>query len=100
MRDAHPYLQQVLDRAASDADFRARLKSDPAVAIKEHTGIEVPEGFTIHFAEKPAGVDLMVVLPDPVVQATESEADELSLDELEAAAGGTGGYGGDYESPW
>ena len=70
-------LQSVLDRAASDKDYRDQLKSNPAKAVKSETGITVPEGFDIRFVENDA--DVTIVLPDYV--------DEIDEDSLEDVAG-------------
>ena len=105
----HPYIQQVLKRTEWDRDFRERLKLDPKAAIKEETGIDVPAGFDIRFLERPGRSDLMAMFPEPPPEEEDQEEeDELSLDDLEEAAGGRGGHGGhgddpppkDPESPW
>ena len=55
--------------------------SDPAAAVTEFTGNEVPESFNVTFIENKA--DATIVLPDYV----DPEA-ELSEEDLEAVAGG------------
>lgn len=99
--EEHSYIQQVLARAARDAAFRARLMQHPHAAIKEETGIDVPPGFAIRFVEQPGRNNLTVQFPETPPLPEEEAEDELSLDDLEAAAGGTGGTpDGDPESPW
>ena len=71
----------LLSRSATDLDFRQRLLADPAAAVAEFTGREVPDTFNVSFIENRA--DATVVLPDYVDPET-----ELSEDELEAVAGG------------
>lgn len=53
--------QQILDRAAGSASFRARLLEDTAAAIHEETGLPVPKGFAVAAHEDPArGLQLTV----------------------------------------
>lgn len=104
--DEHPYIRQVLHRAQQDATFRELLKQHPHRAIKDETGIDVPPDFKIRFVEPFFGNGLRVMMPEPpppgrdVVEEERLEEDEeLSLDDLEEAAGGTGDPV-DPESPW
>ena len=77
-------LNALAARAVTDAGFRARVLADPHAAARE-AGIDLPAGARVRFAEKPAGLDHIVVLPDLV------ESDHaLSEAELEAVAGGLG----------
>jgi uncharacterized protein YkuJ len=77
-------IEAVCERARTDVDFRALAIDDPHQAIFEETGEEVPEDFSITFFDA-AGADFATVLPD--VEPT----GELSFDELDMVAGGTGG---------
>jgi hypothetical protein len=81
-------LQQVIDRAATDPDFRTRLLELPNAAIFDTFGVAIPAAIRVRFVEKPADVDVLVVLPDPHAQ------DELDDGDLDAVAGGGG------ETPW
>jgi hypothetical protein len=77
--------EQILKRSATDAEFRARLISDPASAIEETIGVPLstlPRPINVKFIEKEAGVDAVLVLPDFVEEGSLSDA------ELEAVAGG------------
>ena len=75
-------VEAVAYRAGSDRVFRQRLLADAAAAIHAEYGVTLPAGFRIQFVEKPADLDVMVVLPD-------FDADEeLSDDDLEKVAGG------------
>ena len=78
-------LEAVSHRASMDGHFRAQLLADPASAIHAAFGVTLPEGFRIRFIEKDPGLDVMVVLPD--LRAAD---EELSDDDLEQVAGGTG----------
>ena len=76
-------IEAVVHRAGSDRVFRQRLLADPAAAIHDAYGVTLPHGFRIRFVEKPADLDVLVVLPDA------SADEELSEDDLEKVAGGT-----------
>ena len=75
------FLTPVLARSAVDADFRKALLEDPRQAIYEATGQEMPADRNIVFIENQA--DATIVLPTPL------STDDLSLEELEAVAGGS-----------
>ena len=79
--EAQASLQVIVKRATTDAEFRQLFLSNPAAAVKEATGRELPEGFSLRVVEN-KGADLTVVLPDAPVTS------ELSDAELEAVAGG------------
>jgi hypothetical protein len=80
--DQRDALKVLLERAATDWDFRQALLEDPARAILEATGTVI--SIRVKFVEKDPDVDLQIVLPDFV--ACEPE---LSVDELDIVAGGT-----------
>ena len=71
---------ELIARAWTDADFAAKLKSDPAAALAE-AGVDVPAGakVTSYFAEE----NEIVVLVPP------KPSEELSDEALEAMAGGS-----------
>ncbi|MDE0129691.1 MAG: NHLP leader peptide family RiPP precursor [Gammaproteobacteria bacterium] len=68
-------------RAKADEDeaFRGRLLGNPREAIKEASGLTVPEGFSINVHEESA-TEFHLVLPPA--------GSRLSDDELRGAAGG------------
>ncbi len=78
-------LEAVVHRASMDGPFRAQLLADPASAIHSAFGVSLPEGFRIRFVEKDPGLDALVVLPD-----LHAADEELSDDDLEQVAGGSG----------
>lgn len=86
-------IDAVVHRAGSDRVFRRQVLADPAAAIVTAYGVTFPAGFQIRFVEKPADLDVMVVLPD--LRADE----ELSNDDLEQVAGGTDGFWDDSPPP-
>jgi hypothetical protein len=73
--------EQLIEKSVTDTEFRARLLENPKAVIEEATGVHFPA--TVRFAEKPADVDIYVVLPEPINANV-----ELSEAELEAVAGG------------
>ena len=75
-------------KADEDEVFRTRLMEDPRSAIKEVTGLTVPEGFSIHVHEESA-TDFHLVLPPA--------GGRLSDQEIREASGGCGDCGlGNY----
>lgn len=77
-------LASILTRATTDADFRRRLLAEPERAIHEAFGVRVVDGFRVRFIEKDPDLDALVVLPDA------RSADEMSDEDLDAVAGGSG----------
>ena len=74
---------KAIARAWSDADFKAKLLSDPRAALAE-AGVEVPAGVTVKVVESTKDTQ-HVVLP-----VAPGNAGELSIDELERVAGAGG----------
>ncbi len=72
---------QVLARADEDGEFRNRLLNDPKEAIKEATGLSVPDGINIHVLEDNV-TDYHLVLPPA--------GRNLSDGEISGVAGGIG----------
>ena len=80
------FLNKILQRSATDKEFRTRLLEQPDSAIEEIIGAPVsslPKQFRVQFMEKDAGLDALVVLPDYA-----DPEGVLSDAELEAVAGG------------
>ncbi|HYH81372.1 MAG TPA: NHLP leader peptide family RiPP precursor [Longimicrobium sp.] len=75
-------IEAVTHRAGSDRVFRQQLLARPAAAIHEAYGVALPAGFRVSFVEKPADLDLLVVLPDACAE------EELTDEDLEDVAGG------------
>jgi hypothetical protein len=79
-------VSKILQRSATDRQFRTRLLNDPDGAVEEVIGVSVstlPNAPKVKFIEKDAGVDALVVLPDFM-----DPDGVLSDAELEAVAGG------------
>lgn len=77
-------LDQVVARAGSDPQFRARLLADPAAAVHAAFGVALPHHFRVRFIETPPELDALVVLP----RAEEAELEDAELD-LVAGGGDT-----------
>ena len=84
MKTAQDMEKTVLDKANEDADFRARLLSNPKDAIEQAVGVTVPDGFTIKVHEEDSRTAHLVLPP----------TSKLSSAELSAVAGG------DHFSSW
>jgi hypothetical protein len=76
-------LKEVMERAATDREFRARLLSDPVAAIRMAFGVILPHNYRIRFIERPRELDALIVLPDVGGRG------ELGEDDLEQVAGGS-----------
>ena len=75
-------LKEVLERAATDRDFRGRLLADPVAAIRMAFGVILPHNYRIKFMERPRDLDALIVLPDVGGRG------ELDEDDLDLVAGG------------
>ena len=76
---------QLIAKAWTDDEFKARLKADPRATLAE-VGIEPPAGLEIEVLESTPGKAYLVIPPKPV--------DELSDADLEKVAGGAeSGFG-------
>jgi hypothetical protein len=70
----------VVNRSASDEDFRARALSDPEAPVREIGG-ELPSGVRLRFAEDTEELVIPLVRPP-------ATSGEISDDSLEAVSGG------------
>jgi hypothetical protein len=84
---ARSSLARVVTRASLDPGYRRLLLADPHGAIFDELGIELPPTLRLRFVERDPDVDLMVVLPDLV-----GDASELDLEHLDAVLGGAAGH--------
>ena len=78
MTTATEMKERILNRAAQDSDFRARLMADPKAAISAEIGTNIPEGFDVAVHEDSATTFHLVLPPSP----------ELTEAELQVVAGG------------
>ena len=65
---------KILSKAAEDGEFRARLLTDPRVAISAETGVTIPEGFDVAVHEDSATTAHLVLPPSPQLTEAEMEA--------------------------
>lgn len=79
-RKTDDLLREVVDRASTDREFRARLLTDPAGAIRHAFGVILPHNYRIRFVEQPRELDALIVLP--------AMGQELDEEDLEQVAGG------------
>ncbi|MYJ70446.1 MAG: NHLP leader peptide family natural product precursor [Rhodospirillaceae bacterium] len=79
MQTAVEIESQLRARADEDEAFRTRLHENPRSAIKDVTGLDVPEAFSIHVHEE-STTDFHLVLPPA--------GGRVSDQELREAAGG------------
>ncbi len=85
-------ITKAIARAWTDADYKARLLSDPHAALAE-VGVAVPAGTTVKVLEDTAETHHLVLPVSPAAAA----AGELSSEELEQVAGGMMGDTGTYQ---
>ncbi|MDE0694316.1 MAG: NHLP leader peptide family RiPP precursor [Boseongicola sp.] len=79
---SHSQIQeQILAKAEEDERFRAQLLENPKVAIKDATGLSVPDGINIRVLEDNA-TDFHLILPPA--------GRNLSDQEISGVAGGIG----------
>ena len=69
--------------AMTDSAFRAKILKDPAAAIKELTGKEIPEGVKLQILEQDPKANFAFVLPPPLPE-------ELTDEELNVSGAGCG----------
>ena len=67
--------------AMINGEFRAKILKDPAAAIKELTGREIPDGVKLQILEQDPKADFAFVLPPPLPE-------ELTDEELDSSFGG------------
>ena len=72
--------EKIADKAATDADFRARLLSDPKGALEQELDVTIPDSLTVEVHEESAGTAHLVLPPDS----------KMSAGDLQAVTGGRG----------
>ena len=76
METAKAMRTRIEERAAADADFRARLLSDPKGAVYEELGVHIPASFAIEVHEE-SGTSAHLVLP-PSSQLTDTDLEMVT----------------------
>ena len=64
METASEMRAKILNKATEDADFRARLLSDPKAAIGQELGVAIPESMSIEVHEDGGATAHLVLPPD------------------------------------
>ena len=64
---------RILNRAAEDSEFRARLIADPGAAISAETGQTIPDGFAVVVHEDTSTTAHVVLPPSPALTEAELE---------------------------
>ncbi|WP_102348500.1 NHLP leader peptide family natural product precursor [Bacillus sp. Marseille-P3661] len=87
------------ERASKDETFRKLALQDPAAAVKELTGLDLPEGIEVEL-----GVDENGIIKQAQVNMSDTGERELDETELDAVSGGTSFsafilYGPEYRTP-
>ena len=72
--------QELMQKAATDVEFRGKLLTDPRSTIESLLGVPLPEGLKLRIVENTPSEVTLVIPP--------SVSSELSDDQLEAVAGG------------
>lgn len=89
--DVQKALALIAERGATDMEFRRLCLEDPAQAISQVMGKELPAGFKLKFIESDPAYDMTYALPNYV-------GDGLSDQELDQVAGGGWSCGGGMSS--
>ena len=90
MESPNEMRMKVVGKAGEDADFRAKLMSDPKAAISEELGVTMPEGLTVQVHED-TGTTAHLVIPP---------ASKLNEGDLRAVAGGDDSWKVAFPSTW
>ena len=79
---------KIVGKASEDAEFRARLLSDPKGAIEQELGVTIPASLSIEVHEEESDATAHLVLPP---------ASRLNEGDLQAVAGGWAGLSADKD---
>ena len=79
METAQDMRAKIVGKATEDADFRARLLSDPKGAINQELGVAIPASMAIEVHED-SDATVHLILPP---------GSRLSLSDLQTVAGGS-----------
>ena len=78
METPHEMRMKIVGKATEDADFRARLLSDPKGAIGQELGVTIPASLSVEVHEESDAAAHLVLPPDS----------KLNEGDLQAVAGG------------
>ena len=79
---------KIVGKAAEDAEFRARLLSDPKGAIEQELGVTIPASLSIEVHQEESGSTAHLVLPP---------GSRLNEGDLQAVVGGWAGLSADKD---
>ena len=71
MQTPHEMRTRIIDKAASDPDYRARLLDDPRAAVAAELGVTIPNALTIKVHEEDAGSAHLVLPPSSRLHDTD-----------------------------
>ena len=77
MKTAAELEAHLLEKAGEDEIFRAKLLSDPPGAIKDATGLTVPEGINVNVHES-TSTEMHLVLPPTSGEISDAELRDVS----------------------
>ncbi|WP_027087443.1 NHLP leader peptide family RiPP precursor [Cohnella panacarvi] len=86
-------IEAITSKAVTDREFRSLILSNPREAVKQATGIDLPEEFKLQVIEND-GAHYTLVLPDAA-----AKGEELTEIELQTVVGGAAIYTHDYVVP-
>ena len=89
MKSPNEMRTKIVNKAAEDADFRAKLMNDPKAAISEELGVTIPASMSIRVHEENDATAHLVLPP----------GSKLSEGDLRNVAGG-GSYGNLDAEAW
>lgn len=84
----YEFRQAIVNRAWTDEGFAAQLRKDPRKAVIEMLGVQIPDDLKLQIFEEDEKTMWVPIHAHP----TNFTQDELSDDQLAAAAGGTSAY--------
>ena len=71
MQTPHEMRTRIIDKAASDPDYRARLLDDPRATVAAELGVTIPNALTIKVHEEDAGSAHLVLPPSSRLHDTD-----------------------------
>ncbi len=71
-------ITDIKKKASEDEDFRKLCLNNPTEAIKQVSGMEVPEGVKINIIENEPGFDHTIMLPPKQVAITDNELNQIA----------------------
>ena len=78
MQSPNEMRMKIVGKASGDAEFRARLLSDPKAAIGQELGVTIPASLSVEVHEESGTTAHLVLPPDS----------KLSQDDLDKVSGG------------